>query len=288
MIHMNKKKIKTLGVDLLADVVGSLLVAVGIYNFAVASEFPVTGVTGIALVFYHYLRWPIGLVTLAINVPIIIGCGKVLGLKFLLKSLKTMFIYTIILDTVAPLLPVYRGDMILSCICMGLFAGIGYAIIYMRGTSTGGVDFITMTIRAKNPHLSLGKIILGIDCSVLLVTGLLMRGEVDKIIYGLLAASIVSVVVDKVMYGLNAGKVAFVVTGEGKKVADKIYELTGRGATLLEGMGSYTRNQKHIVMCACSYKQMHMVQKAVKEVDREAFLVTMEANEVRGQGFKPH
>lgn len=285
---MNKKKIKTVAVDLLADIVGSLLISIGIYNFAAASDFPVTGVSGVALVFYHFFEWPIGLVTMILNIPIILICGRVLGIKFMLKSVKTMLIYTLIMDTVVPLFPIYQGDLILSSICMGIFAGVGYALIYMRGTSTGGTDFITMSVRAIKPHLSLGRIILVIDCSVLLICGFLMGGNVDKIIYGLIATSIVSVVVDKVMYGLDAGKVTLIVTDHGQEVANKIYELTGRGATLLRGAGSYAKTDKHIVMCACSYKQMHMVQKAVKEVDGEAFMVTMEANEVRGQGFKPH
>jgi uncharacterized membrane-anchored protein YitT (DUF2179 family) len=79
-----------------------------------------------------------------------------------------------------------------------------------------------------------------------------------------------------------------IVTVHGKEVTDKIYELTGRGATLLRGSGSYSQDDKHVVMCACSYKQMHIVQRAVKEVDENAFMVIMEANEVRGKGFKPH
>ena len=285
---MNKKRIKKFVIDLLADIAGCLCIAVGVFNFAAASEFPVTGVSGIALVVYYYWHLPIGLVTMALNIPIVLICGRILGLKFVLKSLRTMLISTLCVDTIAPLLPVYHGEQILSCICMGILSGVGFALIYMRNTSTGGIDFITMSIKAKHPHLSLGKIILVLDFSVLTITGLLMRGNVDKIIYGLIAAYIVSVVVDKVMYGLNAGKVTMVVTEYGNEIADKIYELTGRGATFLRGEGSYSKGDKQIVMCATNYKQMHMVQKAVKEVDENAFMVIMEANEVRGQGFKPH
>lgn len=275
-------------IDLFADIIGSLLIAVGLYNFAAASEFPVTGVSGVALVFYHYWGLPIGTVTMVLNIPIIFICGKILGLTFMLKSLKTMLISTFFVDVVAPIFPVYQGDMILSCICMGILSGVGYALIYMRNTSTGGTDFIIMAIRALNPQLSLGKIIAILDCSVLFICGILMGGKVDNIIYGLIATYIVSVVVDKVMYGLDAGKVTLIVTDYGQTVADKIHELTERGATILKGAGSYSKNEKQIVMCACSYKQMHMVQKAVKEVDSCAFMVTMEANEVRGEGFKPH
>ena len=279
-----KSYVKALG----ADIIGSLLISIGLYNFAAASEFPVTGVSGLALVFYYYWRLPIGLVTMALNIPIILICGRILGLKFMLKSLKTMLISTLFMDVVAPLFPVYQGDLILSCICMGILSGVGYAFIYMQNTSTGGTDFITMAIRAKNPQLSLGKIIAVLDCSVLFVCGILMGGKVDNIIYGLIATYICSVVVDKVMYGFDAGKVTLIVTDYGQAVAEKIHDLTERGATILKGEGSYSKNDKQIVMCACSYKQMHMVQKAVKEVDTGAFLVTMEANEVRGEGFKPH
>ena len=205
-----------------------------------------------------------------------------------MKSVKTLLISNFFMDVVAPILPIYRGDLMLSCICMGLISGLGYAMIFLRDSSTGGLDFISLTIRALKPHLSLGKIITLVDCSVLLVCGLLMGGNVDKIIYGLIATYIVSVVVDKVMYGMDAGKVTLIVTEKGYDVAEKIHELTERGATLLKGVGSYAKTDKQVVMCACSHKQMHMVQKAVKEVDSNAFLVMMEANQVRGEGFKPH
>lgn len=285
---MNKRKIYTLAVDLLADVVGCFLISVGIYNFAAASGFPVTGVSGIALVFYHFFGLPIGAVSMAFNIPIILGCLKVLGKRFVLRSFRTMLISMFFMDVVVPFLPIYRGELMLSCICMGILSGVGFALIYMRNSSTGGTDFITMTIRALRPHLSLGRIIMIVDYSVLLITGTLMGGSLDKIIYGLIASSIVAMVVDKVMYGLDAGKVTFIVTTHGHEVAGRIYELTGRGATLLHGIGSHSNEDKHIVMCACSYKQMHMVQKAAKEADEGAFLITMEANQVKGHGFKPH
>lgn len=285
---MDKKKIKNIALDLAADIVGSFLIAIGIYNFATASEFPVTGITGIAQVLYIYFGLPIGTMTTIINIPIILACVKVLGVKFVVKSLKTLLISNFFMDVVAPLLPIYEGDLMLSSICMGLFAGLGYALIFMRDSSTGGVDFISLTIRALKPHISLGRIIVIVDCALLLVCGFLLGGNVDKIIYGLIATYIVSVVVDKVMYGLDAGKVTLIVTEKGYEVAEKIHELTERGATLLKAVGSHTKTEKQVVMCACSYKQMHMVQKAVKEVDSSAFLVMMEANQVRGEGFRPH
>lgn len=285
---MSKHKLKNIVIDLLADFVGGLLISIGVYNFAVASEFPVAGVSGIAVLCYHFWKVPIGTMTIILNIPIVILCYKVLGHKFLFKSFRTMIISMIAMDVIAPLFPVYRGEMILSCICMGLFAGLGFAVIYMRDTSTGGADFVIMAIRAWKPYLSIGRLIMILDFTIVLVSGFLMSGNVDKIIYGLIATYILSMVVDKAMYGIDAGKLTLVVTEHGQEVADRIDELTQRGSTLLKAEGSYTQTEKQVVMCACNNKEMHMVQKAVKEADKDAFLVTMESNEVRGNGFKPH
>ncbi len=285
---MNGKKIKNIALDLGIDVIGGLLIAIGVYNFAVASNFPVSGISGIAVVLYHYFKIPIGLVTNLLNIPIILACYRLLGKEFLLKSIKTMIISNLALDMVAPLLPVYNGNLMLSAIGMGVFTGIGFAMIYARDTSTGGMDFVIMAVRKCKPHMSLGKLIVIFDFTVVLIGGLLLGGNIDNILYGLIAAYILSVVVDKAMYGIDAGKMAFIVTEHGQAVCDKIDEFTQRGSTILKGVGSYSKAEKEVVMCACNTKQMHMIQKAVKEVDKNAFLVCMESSEVRGEGFKPH
>ena len=206
MSYMRPGKVKEVGLDIVADIVGSFFIAVGVYNFAVASGFPVAGISGIAIIFYHFFGIPIGVMTAVLNIPIIIICYKLLGKTFLLKSLKTMVISTIFMDVVAPMFPVYEGDLMLSCICMGIFSGLGYALIYLRDSSTGGADFVIMAIRVLRPHLSLGKIIIVLDFAIVLTSGVLIGGNVDKIIYGLISTYILSVVVDKVMYGMDAGK----------------------------------------------------------------------------------
>lgn len=283
----NVNKSKEFAIDILVDIVGNMLIAIGVYNFAANSGFPVAGISGVALIFYHLFGLPIGTMTIVLNVPIIILCYKVLGKKFLLRSLKTMLIQWPLMDFIAPMLPVYEGDRLLSAICAGVFAGLGYAIIYLRNTSTGGADFIIMSVRALKPHLSIGKITFVTDL-VIVVTGGLIFGDIDSIIYGLILTYILTVVVDKVMYGIDAGKMALIVTDKGPEVAKRIDEMTARGCTFLKAEGSFSRDDKLVVMCACSNKEMYNVQKAVKEEDERAFLIMMESNEVRGEGFKPH
>ena len=285
---MNFKMVKEIAVDVGADILGGFLISIGVYNFAVASGFPVAGVSGIAVLFYHFFNIPIGIMTILLNIPIALVCYRPLGKTFFWKSVKTMLISNFIMDQIAPLLPVYQGELILASICIGIFAGMGYALLYTRDTSTGGVDFIFMAVRKWKPHLSLGRIIITFDFIVIIIGGILRNGNIESIIYGLIGSYILSVVVDKAMYGVNAGKMTLIVTSYGQNVADKIAELIGRGSTLLKGVGSYSKDEKQVVMCACSNKQMHMVQKAVKEVDEEAFLVILESSEVRGKGFRPH
>ena len=213
----NVNKSKEFAIDILVDIVGNMLIAIGVYNFAANSGFPVAGISGVALIFYHLFGLPIGTMTIVLNIPIIILCYKVLGKKFLLRSLKTMLIQWPLMDFIAPMLPVYEGDRLLSAICAGVFAGLGYAIIYLRNTSTGGADFVIMSVRALKPHLSIGKITFVTDL-VIVVTGGLIFGDIDSIIYGLILTYILTVVVDKVMYGIDAGKMALIVTDKERKL----------------------------------------------------------------------
>ena len=284
---MKKFDLKKLSKELLIDVVGGMLLALAIYNFASNANFPVAGISGVALIIYHLTGLPMGAVTIALNIPIILVCYKFLGKDFFIRSVKTMIISSFLLDYVAPLFPVYEGDRLLAAICTGVLQGLGFGMIYSMDTSTGGMDFVIMTIRKLKPYMSIGKITLITDITVVGIGGLLL-GEVESIIYGFILTYIVSMVIDKYIFGLDAGKVMFVVTEHGMDVAEKISDLTERGSTLLKAKGSFTNQDKDVVMCACNNKQMHLVQEAVKKVDREAFLITMESNEVRGEGFKEH
>lgn len=273
--------------EVMIDIIGGLFLAFAVYNFASNAGFPVAGISGVALIIYHLFGLPMGTMTIILNIPIIICCFHFLGKEFFIRSLKTMIISSFLIDYVAPLFPLFEGDRLLAAICTGVLQGLGFGIIYSNNTSTGGMDFIIMTIRKLKPYMSMGRITLMTDITVVGIGGLLL-GNFEGIIYGFILTYIVSMVIDKYMYGLDAGKVTFIVTEHGMDVAEKISDLTERGSTLLKAKGSYTNQDKDVVMCACTNKQMHLVQEAVKKVDREAFLITMESNEVRGEGFKDH
>ncbi|PWJ51588.1 YitT family protein [Faecalicatena contorta] len=282
---MKKLNLKKLTYDIMIDVVGGILIGIGIYNFAANAAFPLAGISGIALIFYHLFNMPIGWITMLLNVPIAIGCYKTLGKEFFIRSIRSVIITSLIIDYVVPLFPVYSGDRMLAALCTGIFSGLGYALIFMNNSSTGGMDFITVSIKVKRPHMTLGKIVFITDAVIVAIGGLIFR-DIDGTIYGFIITYLLTVVIDKIMYGIDSGKMTLIVTEKGQEVADKIDKYSGRGSTLLKGRGSYSGIEKEVVMCACNNKQMYAIRKMVKQVDPSAFTVIMESNEVVGEGFK--
>ena len=282
-MDMNKK-FKRITKDIIFEIAGSLLIAAGLYNFALASEFPMSGFSGIGMIVYRLVGMPIGLTTILLNIPVTILCFRVLGKGFLLRSLRCMIISSICIDYIAPLFPLYEGERLLSAICTGVLSGIGYAMIYMRNSSTGGADFINMMLKVKFPHLSLGKIIFIFDCMVVGLGGIIFK-DVDGTIYGLIINYLLSAMIDKTMYGINAGKLTLIVSDKGKEITEMIDQLTGRGTTLLHATGAYTMEEKRVVMCACNNKEMYLVEQAAKEIDPGSFMIILESNEVLGEGF---
>ena len=283
---MGNYKAEELLKDVLADIIGGSLIAAGVYNFAAAAEFPIAGVNGIALIFYQLFGLPIGTMSLILNIPIALFTFRILGRHFFLRSLKSMLIASTLMDTVAPLFPVYEGDRLLAALCCGVLCGIGYALIFMRDSSTGGADFITLSIRARRPHLSIGNIMFVLDVIVILMGTVLVSKNMESLIYGIIIAWLLSTVMDKLMYGISQGKVALIVTGNGPEICLAISRRFHRGSTLLKGNGGYTKENRDVVLCACNKKQMYGIRRLIKETDPSSFLVIMESSDVVGEGFQ--
>ncbi|MEG0107499.1 MAG: YitT family protein, partial [Lachnospiraceae bacterium] len=104
--------------------------------------------------------------------------------------------------------------------------------------------------------------------------------------YGMIINAIFAIAVDKVMYGINAGKMALIITTKGEAITQVIEECCQRGSTILNALGGYRQDAKEVVLCACNNKQMYQVEKAIKEVDPDSFLIILESNEVIGEGFQ--
>ena len=283
---MENAKVKDWVLDIGADLLGGMLIALGIYNFALHANFPVAGFSGIAIILYHIFGLPIGIGTIMLNIPVSIFCYKFLGKGFFFRSVKSMVISSLLMDYVAPLFPVYDGERLLAALCMGVLCGLGYALIFMRDSSTGGQDFITVSIRKIRPHLTLGVLTMIFDSTTILLGTLIVFHEIDGLLYGIIVTFLISTVMDHFMYGIYKGKLTFVVTEHGKAVVDAIDKISGRGATIVKGVGGYSLKEKDIVLCACNNKEMYQIKRRVHEIDPDAFTMIVESNEVVGEGFQ--
>lgn len=279
------QKRKELFKDILYDVIGSFIFGLGVYTFALKGEFAPGGITGLALIINYITGLPIGIMSLVLNIPIILGTFRILGRKFFLKSLRTMVISSAIIDGILPLIPVYEGSRLLAAVFSGILMGGGLAVIYMRDSSTGGADFLIHAAKRKAPHFSFGQISLILDAAVILL-GIPAFGDIDSVLYGMISAFALTIVMDKIMYGAGSGKLALIITDYGKEVAQAIDQSVERGATLVDVTGSYSGNKKDMVMCACSNNEVFKVRSAAHQVDANAMVMICEANEVFGEGFR--
>lgn len=276
---------KSKPLNLLLEAFGCFISAAGIYSFAVAAGVPVTGVAGISAILYRLLGVPMGFSNVLINIPIILICGRMLGRSFLLRSLRCMCYFAVFTDYVLPHIPTYAGDRMLATICAGVVMGIGDALIYMQNSSTGGIDFITMAIKSRHPYLPFGNITFAAALAVICLSGVVF-GDVDSIIYGLIMNFLCATVINRVMFGVSSSMLALIITEDGAAACAEIDRVADRGATILKGRGGYSQQNRDVVLCACSDKQLYSIERAIREMDPRCFIIMLRSNEVQGEGFR--
>lgn len=196
-----------------------------------------------------------------------------------------MVMFAVYTDTILPHLPIYQGDRLLATICGGVIGGIGDALIYMQNASTGGLDFVTMAIKVKHPHLPFGNLTFAAALAVIVLNGVVFH-DVDSVIYGLLFNYLVAAVINKVMFGFASSMLALIVTDNGKAACEEIDRVADRGSTILHGQGGFNGDPKDVVLCACSNKQLYEIEQAMKQLDPHCFIIMLQSNEVHGEGFR--
>ena len=174
----------------------------------------------------------------------------------------------------------------MAAIFAGILTGAGLALIYMRGSSTGGSDFVIMSIRKKRPHMSVGSITLFIDGTIILIGGFVFK-NVNAVLYGIVMTILSSLVIDKIMYGSGTQKMLLIISDHTDEITKRIFEETERGVTFLKAVGAYTGKERHIIMCMCSKTEVFPVREIVKKVDQDAMVIMSTVDEAYGLGFNP-
>ncbi len=277
-------KLKKYSQEIAFDLLGCFIYAVGITCFARPAGFATGGLTGISLIINYLFNIEIGTIQLLLNIPLVIISFRILGVKFIAKTGKTMLILSLLLNIVNDFIPIYSGNPLLAAIYTGVFAGVGMSFPILCGSSIGGTDLLTLSIRKKKPHMTFGTITICIDACILICGGLAFS-NIDAVLHGAIAVAVSGFVCDKIIYGANKGKIALIVTDKGIEVSRKIESITGRGSSLLKIRGGYTGKERDMVISAMSKHQIFSIRRAAHLIDGDSFVIISSTDEVFGRGF---
>lgn len=267
------------------DILGALIQAVGVWCFIEPCRIAPGGASGIALLLNYLVHIPVGTLTLLINIPLLIASWMLLDRKMTVRTIRTVVIMTVCLDyVIAPIMSQYVGDRLISSAFGGILVGAGMALIFMRGSTTGGGDILAKLLQKRFPWMQTGYAIMVIDL-VIISLSIPVFGGLEDALYGIISMVCTTQTIDALLYGMNKGTMVLIASRHNRQIADEIMATLGRGTTFFKSVGGYSRKEGETLMCIVDRKQFHAVKSIIDKWDRGAFVVASETKEVYGEGF---
>ncbi len=262
-----------------------LLYAFAFNCFFETNNLAMGGFTGIAQVLNRFLpALPIGTTVFVMNVPLMIIGVKKQGWSILFASVYAIFVSSLMIDTMNMFITFPTTEPLLACIYGGVLLGISLGLMMLKSATTGGTELAARLLKYVLPSISIGKICLFIDVAVICIYALTFR-SLDNALYGIIAMYVSSLAMDMVVYGSSNAKLAYIISDKSEDIKQKLMNM-GLGATIFNGSGAFTGNQKNILMCAARPNKIARIKAAVNEVDpKNAFIIVTDAKEVFGEGF---
>lgn len=272
--------------DALFFLAGSVLYAVSVDMFTAPNEIAPGGLTGIGTMLNSLFGLPIGTVVLVLNIPLFIWGAVDMGWRFLGKTAAATVLVSVAIDIFAPFLPTYTGDKMLASIFGGIFMGVGLALIFIRGGTTGGTDLIARLLNRHTPQISIGKLILLVDMVVIIAAGI-VYGNLESPLYAVISIFVSSKIIDALIYGtsLGTGKMMFIISDKNEEIAEKIINNISRGVTKIKSVGGYSGAPREVLLCALSRSEVYKTYDVIRKIDPQAFIIVGEAGEISGEGF---
>lgn len=274
--------------DYIMLIVGTGLLAVSIQCVFDPIGLVTGGFTGIAIIVKALTEnlisggIPLWLTNLALNVPVFLIAYKVKGKHFIGRTLAGTFLLSAWLYVI-PAMDITQGDYILAAVFGGVLNGAGMGLILLAKATTGGTDMVATLIQHYVRHYSIIQILQILDALIVLV-GFYVFG-IRAALYAMVAIFVTTKVSDALMEGFKFSKAAFIISDRYELVAKHILEDLDRGVTGLKAKGMYSGDDKCMLYCVVSQKEIVRVKEIVAEVDPEAFVIVSDAREVLGEGF---
>jgi uncharacterized membrane-anchored protein YitT (DUF2179 family) len=226
----------------------------------------------------------IGLVSIAINIPILLLAIKFCGIKFVLKCLLTITTLGLLTDALA-FLPAITDDAILASLYGGICQGIGIGCFVKYEFSSGGTELLGRMVSRWTKFLKI-PVCVGILDGIIVILGSIVTKNFNNMLHALIVIFVSTKLSEIVLMGLEKSKFCIIITDKGKEISNTLLKNSPRGITMLEGEGMYTSKHHDVLMTCVKNRQLTQLKMIVKDVDENAFIIVNDSVEVRGKGFQ--
>lgn len=250
--------------------------------FLVPNAIAPGGLTGVGTILNHLFNWPVGLTSLLMNIPLFLLGYRSMGRGFVMRTLLATLLFSALIDLMK--LPPLTNDPLLASIFGGAILGFGLGLILRGRATTGGTDLIAQVVHRKFTYVSIGVFLLAIDCVVILMAGFTMGAE--QAMYAMICVFVCSKTLDIVLAGLGTDKAFHIITRNGNEMTQRLMDEVGRGVTLVDATGGYSKAQLKMLICVVTRIEMMSVKAIVHDIDPQAFVFITDTHETLGEGFR--
>lgn len=284
--------------DYIFITLGLLLYTFGWTVFLLPYEIVTGGVTGMSAVIYYATGIRIENTYLVINVTLLLVALKILGLRFLIKTIYAIVALYFMLKFAQMLMMGSDGHFIrilgddqnfMSLIIGCMLTGTSLAIVFLHNGSTGGTDIIAACIN-KYHNFSLGQVLIGVD--LLIISSCLFIPEfgdglqrVYKVVFGLCTMVVENFMLDYVMNARRESVQFMIFSKKWQEIADAIGTNMEHGVTILDGHGWYTGKDVKVLCILAKKTESVTMFRLIKMIDPNAFVSQSSVIGVYGEGF---
>ena len=278
---------------------GLMLYAFAWTTFLLPYEIVTGGVTGISAIIFYASSIPIEYSYFVINVVLLVLALKILGLKFLMKTIYAIFALSFILWLSQKLMPVDQsghyvkilgeGQDFMSLVIGCIMTGTSLAIVFMNNGSTGGTDIIAASVN-KFYNLSLGQVLILVDLCIIGSCLVIPQfgdglGRIHKVVFGLCTMVIENFMLDYVMNARRESVQFMIFSKKYQEIANAIGTEMDHGVTILDGHGWYTGQEMKVLCILAKKRESTSIFRLIKLIDPNAFVSQSSVIGVYGEGF---
>ena len=263
--------------------IGANLAALALVWFLIPNRIAAGGVSGLAIIFYHLWRWPVGLVIFFLNTPLFLAYLRLFGPRHWVKSFFGALLLPAAVAYWEGLAQPLTSDPLLASLYGGFLGGLGMGIAFRYRGNTGGTDLAARIFSHLAP-VSTGNGLMLIDGLVILLAGLIFKTP-EIMLYAIIALAVTGKTIDLVMEGFNYSKGALIISDHAEAIARRVLKELGRGVTGLSGRGLYSGRGKEVLFCVVGRGETTRLKELVRAEDPRAFVVIANVHEVLGEGF---